>query len=275
MLNTLIVLLCAFLSSITLEAQSYFTPDDHLINGYTTKITGLDFEYHSCIPGLRQSILVRATNGKDLMEWETDPVPGKISCKYATFIWIAAIGSGPGKARMDLSVNGIQSFSFYTDTRPAWDIEGPDGSLLSFRSIMIDQHGDHHGYMIMRLPADKVRKGEPVRIKVTGSAANLSSWYMTFKKVVKTGVTLTPYPAILKNNEDPVQLVEASVFFFDEETDARIFANGKLLNTAHLVFGYNAIRVGLPAVSKPTNVKLRVEAGTYQITNTVTLYPVR
>ena len=51
--------------------QSFFTDDDHLVNGFAHKVSGLDFDYHSCIPGLRSSILVRATNGKDFMEWET------------------------------------------------------------------------------------------------------------------------------------------------------------------------------------------------------------
>ena len=92
------------------------------------------------------------------MEWETDPVPSVIKEKYATFIWVAALGSSPGRARMDLAVNGVQSFSFYTDTRPEWDVKGANLSLLSFNSIMVDQHGDNHGYMILRIPADKVPK---------------------------------------------------------------------------------------------------------------------
>jgi hypothetical protein len=62
--------------TVAAAGQSFFTDDDHLINGFTRKVSGLDFEYHSCIPGLRSSILVRATNGKDFMEWETAAVPG-------------------------------------------------------------------------------------------------------------------------------------------------------------------------------------------------------
>jgi hypothetical protein len=49
----------ALYSLLPLIAQSFINADDELVNGYSLKISGTDFEYHSCIPGLRQSILVR------------------------------------------------------------------------------------------------------------------------------------------------------------------------------------------------------------------------
>jgi alpha-mannosidase len=149
----------AILSLSSLNAQSFLTVDDYLINGYSKKITGLDYDYQSCIPGLRESMLLRATSGKDFIEWETDPVPSHIMKKYATFIWVAALGSSPGRARMDMTVSGKQNFSFYTDGMPAWEVKSVDGSSLSFNSIMVDQHGDNHGYMILRIPANSLNPG--------------------------------------------------------------------------------------------------------------------
>ncbi|MCX6254725.1 MAG: hypothetical protein NTV31_09655, partial [Bacteroidia bacterium] len=61
------------LSGGSLKAQSFITPDDYLINGYSNKVAGLDYDYQSCIPGLRESMLLRATSGKDFIEWETEP----------------------------------------------------------------------------------------------------------------------------------------------------------------------------------------------------------
>jgi hypothetical protein len=99
-----------FLGTLTLlgylNGQSFLTHDDYLINGYARKITGLDYDYQSCIPGLRESMLLRATSGKDFIEWETEPVPSGIHEKYAKFIWVAALGSSPGRALMNLSVDG-------------------------------------------------------------------------------------------------------------------------------------------------------------------------
>lgn len=257
------------------SGQSFFTSDDHLVNGYADKISGLDFEYTSCIPGQRASLLLRANSGKDFMEWATDPAPAGIKKKYATYVWIAALGSGPGRARMDLEVNGGQQFSFYTDARPAWSVSSNDGSTLTFNSIMVDQHGDHHGYMVLRIPAGKVTVGKPLKIRVTGSNANLTSWYMTFKKPVKTGVTLNPFPAILKKGGQRLQLVEAAIFYFGDRVDAKIFADGRLLETTPLKFGYNTVSLGLKPVSKPSKVKMKVVAGNFTMNNTVTLNPVR
>ena len=257
------------------SGQSYFTPEDHILNGYAGKVSGLDFEYHSCIPGLRESILVRATNGRDMMEWETGKVPDRIKEKYATFVWIAALGSSPGTARMDFSVDGDHCLSFYTDGLRSWDIEGEKGTLLSFRSVMTDQYGDHHGYMILRIPSVIVTKGSALKLKVTGSAANLTSWYMTYRKPVETGVTINAFPAILKNEGDPRQLVEAGIFYFGDTTDAFLYANGKLVKTVTLNFGYNYVNLGLPVVTKPKKISLKVIAGNFRSTASVMLEPVK
>jgi len=272
--SLLIALIMGFITPC-IRGQSFFTGDDRIVNGFASKLSGTDFEYHSCIPGLRESILVRATGGRDVMEWETAASPEGTGKKYAAYVWIAALGSGPGTARMDLSVNGKQTVSFFTDGRSSWDIDGNGGAVLSFRSVMTDQHGDHHGYMILRLPAGSTPDGEPLRLKVTGSASNLSSWYMTYRKPVETGVTLNAFPAILKNRDNPLQLVEAAIFYFGDETEASIYANGKLIEETVLSFGYNAVNLGLPVVRKPKKIRLKIVAGDFTASRSVTLEPVR
>ena len=261
--------------SVAVAGQSFFTDDDHLINGFTRKVSGLDFEYHSFIPGLRSSILVRATSGRDYMEWETAAVPGRISEKYATFVWIAALGSSPGTAGMELAINGTPVFSFKTDGRESWDMPGDEGSSLSFRTVMTDQFGDRHGYMILRIPARQAVPGKPLLLRVTGSAANLTSWYMTYRKPVETGVTLNAFPAMLRNAGKPLQLVEAGIFYFGDRKEALIYTDGKPAGKAMLEFGYNAVNLGLPAVSRSTRIKIRVVAGDFTTSTTVTLDPVR
>jgi alpha-mannosidase len=205
----------------------------------------------------------------------TEPVPLGIKEKYATFIWVAAIGSSPGRARMELTVNGAMSYSFYTDGSHDWDIKGSDRSILSFHSIMVDQFGDNHGYMILRIPVDKVTAGRSLNLKVTGSQANLTSWYMTFKKEVKTGVTLKPFPAIIKKGDKQLQLVEAGIFYFGEQAGAKIYADNKLIENATLKFGYNTINLGLPVISKKTKTELKVVAGDFSAKTTVLLEPVK
>jgi len=275
-MRKLAFILGIFIVSLSsLRAQSFINSDDYLINGYSKKVAGLDYDYHSCIPGLRESMLLRATSGKDFIEWETDPVPLSINNKYATFIWVAALGSSPGNARMDMTVDYKLNFSFNTDGRPVWKVNGKDGATLCFNSIMVDQNGDNHGYMVLRVPVSNLTSGRPIIIRVTGSHANLTSWYMTFKKVVKTGVTLNPFPAIIKKGHSHLQLVEAGIFYFGNMTEAKIYADGKQIENTNLKFGYNAVNLGLDPVAKPTKIDLEVVAGDFSIKNTVTLEPVK
>jgi len=262
-------------TAFTAGAQSFLTPDDDLVNGYSRKIAGLDFEYHSCIPGLRQSLLIRADSGKDILEWETGAPASGNRKKYTAFIWVAAIGSSPGTAAMTLTTSENQEFVFYTDGIASWSMPSTDGSSLSFNSIMTDQFGDHHGYMILRLPSDKVPPGKTIKIKVSGSRANLTSWYMTFKKEISTGVTLNPFPAILRQGNANLQLVEAAIFYSGAEADAEIFIDQKPIAKTRLKFGYNTVNAGVPQVTKPTRVKLRVVAGDFTMSENVILKPVR
>ena len=264
-----------FCSLLHLAAQQFITADDELVNGYSRKISGTDYDYHSCIPGLRQSILVRAESGKDFLEWETDAPLLLEKKKYAAFVWVTAIGSSPGNAAMVLTTSMDHEFKFETDGREVWTINGNNGSSLSFNSIMTDQNGDHHGYMVLRIPVVELAKGKPLSIKVTGGASNLTSWYMTFKKQVKTGVTLNPFPAILKKDNAHLQLIEAAIFYFGRDTDCRIFANNRQVASAPLKFGYNTVNIGFPEVKRSSKINLRVTAGGLSMTNSVMLDPVR
>jgi hypothetical protein len=259
----------------TLSGQTFLTPDDELVNGYSVKISGTDYEYHSCIPGLRQSIIIRADSGKDSMTWETDPVVLKENRKYAAVIWVAAIGSSPGNAAMSLSASGNHFFTFQADGKPSWTLNATDGTSLSFNSIMTDQFGDKHGYMILRIPASKVKEGRPLRISVTGGRSGLTSWYMTYKKQIRTGVSVNTFPAILKRNNSHLQLVEVDVFFFGKAGAANIYANGRQVANTYLKFGYNTVNIGLPEVSQPSPVEIKVNAGKFTTATSVVLQPVR
>lgn len=262
------------LLSLRVQAQTFINTGDHLVNGYSEKISGLDYEYQSCIPGLRESLLCRATSGKDFVEWETAEMPSSIKERYAAVVWVAAIGSSPGKASMKLDVNDRMLFTFHTDGRESWELPGQDGSSLSFNSIMTDQHGDRHGYMILRIPSGKLPSGK-LRIRVTGNRDNLTSWYMTFRKKVESGVTFVPFPAIIRKGSQEKQLVEAGIFYFGKEAPAQIYLEGKLLDKTTLRFGYNNVSLGLDPVTKATQCQLKVTAGSFSVKTDITLEPVR
>ena len=93
-----LALLLMLASTAQLPAQNFISDNDYPVNGYSGKIAGTDYEYPSCIPNLRESLLIRATDGKDFLEWETDAVPSVKGKSDAAIIWVAGMGGSPGKA---------------------------------------------------------------------------------------------------------------------------------------------------------------------------------
>jgi len=188
-------------------------PDALLINGYINKVSGDDYYYHSSVPGTEESLIVRATDGLYSMEWETDIIPSDVTGKYITYVWLAGIGSSPGLANMDLSLNGEKIFTFRTDGLNDWKLTDKAGRELMFHSDMIDQYGDKFGFMYLTVPVVSVTKNKPSTIMITGGNNDLTSWYMTFKLQVKPYCVLKNFfPRLLKTESHYKQLVSGRSF---------------------------------------------------------------
>lgn len=264
------VLLC-----LTGFSQSLITPDDHLVNGFIRKISGDDFSYHSSISGVEKSLIIRATDGEYEMEWQTEKIPTTVNEKYATLVWLAGIGSSPGFADMTLTVNNGVKFTFHTDGKKDWKIQSKDGSELFFHSDMEDQHGDKFGFMFLRVPSEKIEKGKPITLKMNGGNDQKTSWYMTFQMPVRSGLTVKPFPAIIKENGKNMQLASGSILHFGLPETAKIYIDGKLIKQQELKFGANYLRLGLPEVKQKKTVKFRLEAGSFSQELKLEQFPVR
>ena len=264
-----------FVLPISAFSQGFITSDDFLVNGFGNKISGDDFLYHSSISGIENALIIRATDGKYAMEWQTEKVPENVTEKYVTFMWLAGIGSSPGLAGMTLTVNDNQKISFFTDGRKEWKIQSSDGIELFFHSDMEDQHGDNFGFMFLRIPSDKIEKGKPVRLQMTGGSDKKTSWYMTFQMPVISGLTVRPFPAIFNENGQNMQLASGNILYFGLPQKASVYLNGKLVKQLELKFGANYLRLGLPEVQQKTIVNCRLEAGSFSQEVQLEQFPVR
>ena len=61
--STLFVILVFFMCQGIL-AQIPIAKNDLLLQGYKDKVVGIDFNYESTLPGINESMLIRATDGK-------------------------------------------------------------------------------------------------------------------------------------------------------------------------------------------------------------------
>jgi hypothetical protein len=111
-MKTCIIAFMAAIIGTSIFAQTPDFSDTQIVNGYGQKISGDDFSYRSSIPVAKECLLIRATDGNSSLEWETLPAPGKLEKDFVTFVWLAGLGSSPGRARIDLKVNGDDKFSF-------------------------------------------------------------------------------------------------------------------------------------------------------------------
>jgi alpha-mannosidase len=129
---------------------------------------------------------------------------------------------------------------------------------------MVDQHGDRFGFMYLKIPAQKVAKGKPLKIKVTGGKFDKTSWYMTFKFQLETRLSLKSLPAISEINGQKKQLGVVGVLHFEKPAPAKIYIDNKLANETELQFGYNYLRVELPEVKQDKTVSYRLEVSVLQ-----------
>lgn len=261
--------------SAALAAQPPLGKNTTLVNGYAAKVSGSDFSYHSSVPVARDSLLIRATDGRSSMEWKTAPAPAAPGAEFVSFVWLAGIGSSPGRASFDLAVDGVKTFTFWADGTDEWSLKAADGSTLRFRKDMVDQHGDRFGFMVLTLPASRVKAGEPLSLKVTGGQFGKTSWYMTFKFPMEDGLHIKALPALPVTKGDPHQLGVAGILHFGEPAAARIFIGGEPVGETEVGFGYNYVRVRLPRVSEKTRLDYKLDIGGRTWTGDLELAPVR
>lgn len=274
-MKTRLLTFSLILLSLNVFGQQILNKNVRFVNGYAEAVSGTDFWYHSSIPVARESLLIRATDGNSSMEWETAPVPEKTETDLISFVWLAGIGSSPGKASFDLAVNGITKFTFWADGSDQWLLKNDDGSSLWFQKDMIDQHGDRFGFMVLTLPAQHLQASKPLNLKVTGGRFGKTSWYMTFKFPLESGLNFKALPALINSGRDSFQLGIAGILHFGEQDTARIFVDDQLITETPVQFGYNYTRVQLPVVNEPAWLDYRLGLAGKTWEGTLEVHPVR
>ena len=258
-----------------LYAQVKLPEEKILFRGFSEKISGTDFNYHSSIPGINESLLVRALNGKQSMLWKTEPVPEDYSEKEALFVWLAGMGCTMGNVKMTMEINDKYKLLFYTTRKEEWEVSEKNGISLSYVNNKTDGVGDNFGFMFLKIPFKLLTPGKPVKLKVTGSSSNSRAWYMTFKSELESGIKVNPYPAVLKNGNERTQVIGVNVYYFGPSVKGKLLVDTKLDRNIELDFGHRFYRVSMPAIKKSKEVNIRIESAMFSAGKTVTIEPVR
>lgn len=247
-------------------------------NGFAKEIQGENISYFSAYPDYANTaLLTRCSDGKKAIEWETAAAPNKIKGSYVYFSWVAAHSSGTSKGdrNFDLYLNDEKLLTFTTypaNQKPDWKFAVADSSALVFHQTKRDGANDAHGLAFLRLPANKVTPGKPVRLKIVGQAQNSNDWYMVFKFSFEEKADVAPRPFILKNGKQIIALT-ALHFGQNKQLQVKVGNNGSF--SFPLVNGVNRFDIPVNAVNKTDSVQFKATlAGKDLINKHVQLQPV-
>ena len=149
--------------------------------GFSKNIGKNEFTYHSLRIDVTDGLLTRCKNGDMPIEWLTQKIPVDIDGNGFWFTWLAAVQKTNEHYNFDVFVNDVKRFEFISGKEDDRKFENPDGGILEFTTIDLDQFGDAHGYMSLFTPLSWIKKGEPVKIKIVGEAAGSNTWIIVFK----------------------------------------------------------------------------------------------
>jgi len=236
-----------------------------LINGYSKAIQGETLSYFSLYRQYaKEALLTRCTDGKKVIEWETDPIPENIKGDFAYFTWIAAHSSGTssGVRHFDLYINDDYVLTF--TTRPKeypdyWSFSGEDGTVLQFEFKIKDGANDSHGMAYLKVPLKKYKKGSPLRLKVVGQNQNSRDWYMTFKYAFKEKIEIEALPFLLKDKTQ--QLLKVTVLHFGPTNNLDLSIDGSVQKPFEVKHGFNTFEVPFPAVTEAKTMNVKASVG--------------
>jgi len=256
------------------ELQFYVPDSDLLLPGYINRISGTKFTYGTAIPGVDEAMIVRATDGNWYMEWETAPVPSDFSQEHVSFVWAANLDSRADDIPMTLNVNGKTDIGFNLSSGGQWRSEN-DGVSLFFKESVVDEHGDFYGFMVLRVPADKIETGQPVRLRVTAGNTNTSAWYMTVTEPVEESLQVTANDAILQVNGDRVQPLTVKTIQFGKPGPTSFTLGDENAVGFDQEFGLNEFVIHHSVSDRSKTVTVAVNAGEKKIEAEVVINPVR
>ena len=250
-----------------------------LRSGYASSLGGGTIFYHSVNPHARAALLARTTDGTQFVEWKTEPAPSPVPKGGVAFAWLAALSGSKGVHRFDVSVNGEKMFHFSSapdSAHKSFSERGPEGSTLMFCATEADRFGDLFGYMFIVLPARSMTAGMPLRIRVTGEAAESQAWCMIFEYSLKETAWIRPLPALLRSDKGETQPVSIEIEHYGDPAAAEITMEGAEKISGRLGWGLPSFMTRSRPVSEATVRGVRVVSGNALLADTsILMLPVQ
>jgi len=235
-------------------------------SGYEKDIKGEVLGYHSPLPSVNSSLLVRSIARQNYIEWETGIIPAYYNEQYSSFIWMYGVQAKPETHKFDLFINEkyILSFNNPKDTLTrVQTIEGADSIQLTFDATMVDKNDDLMGFACLRVPTSLYPKGKALRIRIEGESLTRNTWYMTFRYSINNNIRSFPQSVVVKSKPVNLQPIIVEIMHFASPVKGKIRLHEKEYDI-DLKKGFNKFNLSVPAVTKGEDVEVA-----YSINNNI------
>lgn len=237
-------------------------------NGYEKEISGENIDYFSAFPDhATRALLTRTTDGAKAIEWETAPVPQKGNKQYVYFNWLVSHSSGSsgGIRHFDLYINDQKALTLTTypgNKHPDWISKAADSTAFVFNQTKMDGLKDSYGIAYLRVPANKVTPGKPLRLKLVGQAQDSRDWFMTYKFTFQEKMDASSTPFILKDGK---RLITLTTLHFGPEQKITVKINNKNSFSFTMPDGIKTFDLPVDLAPEGGSVQLSVTSGNKEL----------
>ncbi len=228
------------------------------IPGYARSVRGEDLTYHSPIPTVNRSLLVRSLDRAYDIEWESAIIPSAALGDTVQFVLMVGIDVNEEPRRFDLFVNGDSVLAIRNPVRAGPGViewEGRSGVRATFHVTEVDKYGDAMGYLFLRVPRSLVAGSARARFRVAGESAAARTWFMVFQEPIAPRIEARNAPALLRADSGATQSLKVDVLHLGDPAALRLRTPTAELDTT-VVLGLNRLEMAVPKVDAPTTVRL-------------------
>jgi len=265
------------LGALPLAAQTRIPLPSDLLPGYARTVRGEELVYHSPMPWVDRSLLVRSLDRGMDIEWETAPVPSGFIGDTAVFVFALGIDVTDTTRRFDLFLDGDSVLTFSSPPVAVLGTQrwrGRAGIRIAFHATLIDKYGDLMGYAFLHVPRARITPGQPLALRVAGESAGKRTWFMVFKEPLVEGVILRNAPALLRSPTGNRQIIRVDLLTLNERS--RFTMSGPIGTIDSTVgLGHTRFQLPIPAVVSDSAVALAIGLGRRSVRATYTVTRVR
>jgi len=234
------------------------------LQGYARDLRGEVLQYHSPVPTVGTSLLVRSEDRARSIAWASQPVPADFDRDEAVFALMIGIDVNVEHRGFDLWVNGHDAFQLMNPREAAlgdtlrW--EGREGVRGEFLVTLMDRYGDAMGFLFLTVPRGVIQPGEAVDFEVLGESAGARTWFMVFRDSLEPRIELQNAPAVLRTEGGEAQVLRLDLLSLGGEAPFHLDSPVGTVDTV-ATMGHTRVLLPVPAVREAQPVTVRYSLG--------------